>query len=116
MIHGGHGERFPRKIIAPRDTEDAFYQTARAFNIADKYQIPVILLSDQYLADTMVNIEAFDLSRISIERHLANQKTTRRSYKRYAFTKSNISPRLIPGRAKGNICPEWIPMNTTKMV
>lgn len=103
MIHGGHGE-FPRKIIAPRDTEDAFYQTARAFNIADKYQIPVILLSDQYLADTMVNIEAFDLSSVSIERHLANPEDFEiGTYKRYAFTENNISPRLIPGRAKGNI-------------
>ena len=51
VLHAGHGE-FPKMVIALRDGEDAFYQTARAFNIADKYQIPVVLLSDQYLADT----------------------------------------------------------------
>lgn len=103
MVHGGHGE-FPRKIIALRNAKDAFYQTVRAFNIAEKYQIPVILLSDQYIADTMVNIEPFDLSKVEIDRHLANPEDfPTGEYQRYAFTETNISPRLIPGCANGNV-------------
>ncbi|MDO5725020.1 MAG: 2-oxoacid:acceptor oxidoreductase subunit alpha [Tissierellia bacterium] len=103
LVHSGHGE-FPRKIIAFRNAEDAFYQTVRAFDIAEKYQIPVILLSDQYLADANVNIEPFDLESIEIDRHLANPKDYEPgTYNRYAFTESGVSPRLIPGRANGNI-------------
>ncbi len=42
VINASQGE-FPLKVISPRDQEDAFYQTFRAFNIADKYQLPVII-------------------------------------------------------------------------
>ncbi len=101
VLHAGHGE-FPKMVIALRDGEDAFYQTARAFNIADKYQIPVILLSDQYLADTEVTLPPFDFSKISIERHLADaQAYGPGTYYRYQVTESGVSPRLIPG-ARGN--------------
>ena len=47
IIHAGHGE-FPRMVISLRTPEDAFYQTARAFNLAEKYQIPVILMVIKY--------------------------------------------------------------------
>lgn len=103
LIHGGHGE-FPRKIIAIRSVEDAFHQTVRAFNIADKYQIPVILLSDKHMADSSMNVTPFDLSAVEINRHLANPADYEPgTYKRYEFTEDGISPRLIPGRANGNI-------------
>jgi len=52
----GHGE-FPRAIFTPGSVEEAFYLTHRAFNLADKYQIPVLILSDQYLADSYRNLE-----------------------------------------------------------
>lgn len=103
LIHGGHGE-FPRKVIALRSPEDAFYQTVRAFDIAEKYQIPVILLSDQNLADSTMNVTPFDLSAIEINRHLANPKDYEPgTYNRYEITESGVSPRLIPTRANGNI-------------
>lgn len=103
LIHGGHGE-FPRKIIAVRNAEDAFYQTVRAFDIADKYQIPVILMSDQLIADTNVTVEPFDLENIKIDRHLANPKDYEPgTYLRYKNTESGVSPRLIPGNSNGNI-------------
>lgn len=103
LIHNGHGE-FPRKIIALRNAEDAFYQTTRAFNLADKYQIPVILMSDQHVADSNVNIRPFDLDSIEINRYLANPaKYEPGTYKRYEFTADGISPRLIPTRANGNL-------------
>lgn len=100
VIHAGHGE-FPKMVIALRNPEDAFYQTARAFNLADKYQIPVILLTDEYLADYEMTVEPFDFSRITIERHIAQESEIEdERYKRYKYTDSGISPRLIPGIAK----------------
>lgn len=103
LIHNGHGE-FPRKVIALRNAEDAFYQTARAFDQAEKYQIPVILMSDQHLADTNVNIKPFDLSSIEINRYLANPEDySPGTYNRYEITESGVSPRLIPTRSNGNV-------------
>jgi len=103
IIHAGHGE-FPRMVMVLRDPEDAFYQTARAFNIADKYQIPVIILTDLYLADYTKTTSPFDFSKIKIERYLCRQKDTGDSeYKRYKITESGVSPRMIPGKVPGEV-------------
>ncbi|MEW8973022.1 MAG: 2-oxoacid:acceptor oxidoreductase subunit alpha [Tissierellaceae bacterium] len=103
IIHAGHGE-FPRMVISLRTAEDAFYQTARAFNLAEKYQIPVILMSDQVLADSNTTYEPFDFNRITIDRYIATEKDiTDERYKRYKLTESGISPRLIPGQVSGQV-------------
>jgi len=103
IIHAGHGE-FPRMVMALRDPEDAFYQTARAFNIADKYQIPVIILTDLYLADYTKTTQPFDFSKIKIERYLCREEDTGDSeYKRYKITESGVSPRMIPGKVPGEV-------------
>ncbi len=103
VIHAGHGE-FPRMVIALRSPEDAFYQTARAFNIADKYQIPVIILTDLYLADYTKTIEPFDFSSIKIERHIVDvTDIDGEEYKRYRITENGISPRIIPGKVAGKV-------------
>lgn len=104
VINSSHGE-FPRMVIALRHPEDAFYQTARAFNLADKYQLPVILLGDQYMADAVRTVTPFDMDRITIERHLADEEIYRngKEYKRYELTETGISPRLIPGRVEGTM-------------
>ncbi|NLY77808.1 MAG: 2-oxoacid:acceptor oxidoreductase subunit alpha [Tissierellia bacterium] len=101
VIHAGHGE-FPRMVMALRSPEDAFYQTARAFNLADRYQIPVIILTDLYLDDYTKTIEPFDFGRIKIERHILEEKDIK-EYKRYEITESGISPRLIPGKVAGQV-------------
>lgn len=101
VIHSGHGE-FPRMVLAARNPADAFYQTARAFNIAEKYQIPVFVLTDQYLADYTTTVAPFDVSKVSIERSIIDEFSNG-EYKRYALTPSGISPRLIPGKAQGQI-------------
>lgn len=93
----GHGE-FPRMIISLRDTEDCFYQTARAFNLAEKYQIPVIVLSDEYLADGNITTPVFDSSMVTIDRYLANPNEIQ-NYKRYEFNENGVSPRLVPGKS-----------------
>jgi 2-oxoglutarate ferredoxin oxidoreductase subunit alpha len=103
IIHAGHGE-FPRMVIALRDPEDAFYQTARAFNIADKYQIPVIILTDLYLAEYTKTSPPFDFSKIKIERYLCREEDIINSeYKRYKITESGVSPRMIPGKVPGKV-------------
>ena len=66
VISAAQGE-FPRMVIAPRSQEDAFYQTARAFTLAEKYQIPVVILCDQYLGDASAAVKPFDLDRIETE-------------------------------------------------
>ncbi len=102
IVHNGHGE-YPRKVIAPRNAEDAFNQTVRAFDQADKHQIPVILMSDKDLSSTNVSVEPFDLD-IKIDRHLADANDYEPgTYNRYEVTESGVSPRLIPTRSNGNM-------------
>jgi 2-oxoglutarate ferredoxin oxidoreductase subunit alpha len=97
VLHAGHGE-FPRIILAPGSIEDAFSLTSRAFDLADKYQIPVIILTDQYFLDFYYNIPSFDLPHGKIERHILK---TGKEYKRYELTENGISPRGIPGYGDG---------------
>lgn len=128
MIHAGHGE-FPRMVIALRSPDDAFYQTARAFNLSEKYQIPVILMTEEYLTDYSITLEPFDFSKITIERHLASEEDLLdERYLRYKFTETGISPRIIPGKVPGKVVLvdshehnesghiDEDPINRTKMV
>lgn len=101
-INAGHGE-FPKMVLAPSDPEDAFYKTVRAFNLADKYQIPVIIMTDQFLADSHFSVRGFDLDKISPEFFTANLSELE-EYKRYALTENGISPRLIPGQSEYLVC------------
>lgn len=98
-LYAGHGE-FPRIILAPGSLKDAFYITQKAFNLADKFQIPVIILTDQYLVDTYYNIPPFDLNQLKTENHIIE---TDENYLRYKITDNGISPRGIPGKGKGLI-------------
>ena len=96
-LYSGPGE-FPRIIFAPGNMEDAFYLAQRAFDLADHYQIPVFILSDQYFADIFYNNPALDLEKIGIKNHIISTDT---EYKRYKLTENGISPRGIPGFGKG---------------
>jgi 2-oxoglutarate ferredoxin oxidoreductase subunit alpha len=102
VINASQGE-FPRMVIALRYPEDCFYQTVRAFNIAEKYQIPVIILSDQYLADYNQSTEPYDLNKIQRESFILKDWKESEPYKRYQDTPSGISPLLCPGKAPGNV-------------
>lgn len=99
MLHAHHGE-FPRSILAPATIEDGFWLTIKAFNLAEKYQLPVILLTDQHLASSYATVEKFDLSKVTIERGLlfSAEQTSESEYKRHKITKSGISPRAFPGQ------------------
>lgn len=103
VLTAGHGE-FPRMVLAVKNPEDAFYQTVRALNIADKYQMLVIILTDQYLADAAQTIKPFDFNSISIERCLTEAEELQgERYKRYMLTESGVSPRIIPGKIPGTV-------------
>ena len=97
----GHGD-FPRAVLAATNAEDIFYITARAFNIADRYQIPVIVLSDQHIADSFFTVDQYNLDRIPTETSMISTRTLSEmaEYKRYAITDSGISPRAYPGQSK----------------
>jgi 2-oxoglutarate ferredoxin oxidoreductase subunit alpha len=96
-LYAGHGE-FPRIIFAPGKIEDGFYLTQRAFDLADKFQIPVFILTDQYFIDSYYNLPRLDLEGIKIESHTVK---TDSKYKRYKLTENGISPRGIPGFGEG---------------
>lgn len=102
VISASHGE-FPRMVIALKNPEDSFYQTVRAFNIADKYRIPVVILGDQYLADYTTTIKPFDLSKVEIKRYFNHKDYMdgKKEFKTYEINKSGISPRIIPGKIEG---------------
>ena len=104
VINSSQGE-FPLKVIAPRTQEEAFYQTVRAFNLAEKYQIPVILLSDQFLADSSTNFPEFDLGSIQLERYLIDEGSLPEGedYRRYKFTDEGVSPRAYPGQFEDEV-------------
>ncbi len=101
VISCSQGE-FPRMVIAVRNPEDAFYQTVRAFNLADKYQIPIVIMGDQFLADYTTTVKPFDFSRVTVERHISNEEYAgEKEYRRYEITENGISPRVIPGKVPG---------------
>lgn len=97
VISAAQGE-FPRMVIALRSHEDAFYQTARAFGLAKKYQIPIILLSDQYLADATAVTPIFDTKKIY--KDIPGTPHFETPYKSYEYTENGISTRLIPGKTE----------------
>lgn len=100
-LYTAHGE-VPRVIFAPGTPEQAFYLTNKAFGITEKYQIPVIILTDQYLADSQWTFEKFDLNRIhySDQRLRGNALEKFSEYKRHAFTDNGVSPLGVPGDSK----------------
>jgi 2-oxoglutarate ferredoxin oxidoreductase subunit alpha len=101
ILHAGHGE-FPRFIFAPGTPEQAFFLTNKAFDLAEKYQVPAFLLFDTYLADTQWTYRGFDLSRMrNADYRLRGDAFQKLSvYRRHAFTEDGVSPLGVPGDAK----------------
>ncbi|MFW5635361.1 MAG: 2-oxoacid:acceptor oxidoreductase subunit alpha [Thermodesulfobacteriota bacterium] len=97
-IHSGHGE-FPKAVLAPADPKDAFHQMVFAFNLADQYQIPVIVLTDQFLADSAFSIADFEVNGSAPEYYLADPADIQ-EYRRYRITENGVSPRLYPGQSR----------------
>lgn len=99
ILHASHGE-FPRAVLAPATVEDAFWLTFKAFNLAEKYQLPVIIVTDQHLASSYSTVDRFDLSKLTIDRGLLFSEGKAADYRRYLITDSGISPRAFPLQGK----------------
>lgn len=102
VMHAGHGD-FPRAVLAPGYPEQAVHLMEKAFNLADKYQIPVIVLSDQHLNDSYFTVDRLDFQDIVIDRgHILSDQDlpSPHEYNRYAASESGISPRILPGLTK----------------
>jgi len=95
-LYGVHNES-PRIVIGLTSVEDSFYGIIRAFNLAEVYQTPVIVLSDQYLGPRKATINEPDLEEIEIIDRIIPDGEQLQSYKRYQITASGISPMAIPG-------------------
>ena len=100
-IHAGHG-MFPRVVFAPSTIDECFFLTSKAFNLAENYQIPVIILTDQYIGDSYVTANSFDLSQVKINRgEFVSKKELLKigkyKYMRHKLTPSGVSPRVQPG-------------------
>ncbi|MGO0061629.1 2-oxoacid:acceptor oxidoreductase subunit alpha [Brevibacillus fluminis] len=106
MIWGTHGE-IPKVVMCPSTVEECFYDTIEAFNIAEEYQVPVILVTDLSLSLGKQTVEPFDYDRIQIRRGklLTGQELpeleANGQFKRYEVTEDGVSPRPIPGQKFG---------------
>jgi 2-oxoglutarate ferredoxin oxidoreductase subunit alpha len=103
QVYGASQGDFPRIIIAPKDVEDCFDTAVEAFNLADKYQCPVIIVTDLLLSEHPETVEPERITAdVPLDRGeiVTEWKASDGPFKRYRFTKSGISPRTIPGTAE----------------
>ncbi len=95
-LYAGHGE-FPRAILTPGSVEECFRLTHAAVDMAERSQGPVIVMTDQYLADTNQAVPLFDLDMLAEPLRPGRTCDDPHAYQRYAFTEDGVSPRLVPG-------------------
>ncbi|MBU8877911.1 2-oxoacid:acceptor oxidoreductase subunit alpha [Bacillus sp. FJAT-29790] len=105
MIYGTHGE-IPKIVMAPSTVQEAFYDTAEAFNLAEEYQCPVIVLTDLQLSLGKQTVEPLEFDKVEIRRgKLATEELpeieNKGYFKRYEVTADGVSPRVIPGMKNG---------------
>jgi 2-oxoglutarate ferredoxin oxidoreductase subunit alpha len=108
-LYGGHGE-IPRFVVAPTTVAECFWKTVEAFNLSEKYQIPVFLVSDLALAVTEQTFppEAFDMDEVEVERGNVVDESgvddwldDRDRFQPHAATDDGVSPRAFPGTTDG---------------
>lgn len=106
-VHAGHGE-FPKIVLAPGDQEEMLELTLQAYNLADIYQTPVVIISDMFLSESHKSVEKSFVEKLissyiidrgkTINQNQISQLTDKnQKYLRYQLTEDGISPRLIPG-------------------
>ena len=88
---------FPKIILAPRTVEECYTTAIEAFNLADKFQCPVILLTDLYLAESLQTVDGVDIKHIPIDRGPLLERVENGGYRRFADTETGVSPRALPG-------------------
>jgi 2-oxoglutarate ferredoxin oxidoreductase subunit alpha len=95
-VYGAHGE-FQRIVLAPGDAEECFYMTRDAFNLAERFQIPIILLTDKNVIESHETVEKFTKITKIDRGQLVREWGKEEEYKRYKFADDGVSPRAIPG-------------------
>ncbi len=97
-MHAAHGE-FARIILASGDIKECFYDAAEVFNLAEKYQMPVIHLLDKGMANCSQTYPVFDYANIKIDRGeiVTEKELESKEYKRFRFTETGVSPRAFLG-------------------
>jgi 2-oxoglutarate ferredoxin oxidoreductase subunit alpha len=95
VLHAGQDD-FPRAVLAPGTPAQGFALTARALNLADRYQMPVFLLTDQYFADTQFTHLPGEFPEVEVDRAITTGPAAG-TYERYAYTENGVSPRRLPG-------------------
>lgn len=95
-VYGMHGDA-PHAVLAPSDVEDCFEVGWRAFQIAEEYQMPVIILSDQFVGQRKETVAPFDLSRVKVEGRITPKIKEGNTYHRYRDTDTGVSPVTWPG-------------------
>jgi 2-oxoglutarate/2-oxoacid ferredoxin oxidoreductase subunit alpha len=98
LIYSGHGE-IPRVVLAPGTVRESFELAVTAFNLAEKYQVPVFVLTEQALCQSKATLAPLDVDRVQIDRGklIDSGEVVFGEYKRFAFTEDGVSPRVIPG-------------------
>jgi len=99
-VYGAHGDA-PRVVIAPGDVEECVYSIVQAFNIAEKYQVPVIYMTDQSLAHRTQTFTHPDFSKIKAENRVLPTAEELKDYHRFKATPNGVSPMAIPGMEGG---------------
>jgi 2-oxoglutarate ferredoxin oxidoreductase subunit alpha len=100
-MHAGHGD-FLKVVLAPGDLEEGFALSRAAFDIADRYQSPVFILTDQYYVDSYYTTEPFKVEDEALKNQIVE---TAADYRRYILgSPDGISPRGIPGMGEGIVC------------
>lgn len=95
-LGAGQGD-WPRAILAPRYPEECFRLTAQAFNLAEIYQTPIIVMSDLYLGEGFRTVDKLDFNVPIVRGMMAADGGTPQGFKRYQITESGVSPRALPG-------------------
>src|SRR6267378_3768131 len=95
-LGAGQGD-WPRAILAPRHPEECFSLTAQAFNLAEIYQTPIIVISDLYLGEGFRTVEKPDFNVPIVRGMMAADGGTPKDFRRYQITESGVSPRALPG-------------------
>jgi 2-oxoglutarate ferredoxin oxidoreductase subunit alpha len=102
LIFSGHGE-IPKVVLAPGTVEESFYLTVHAFNLAERYQLPVFILTEQALCQSKATLPLLEFGALEVDRGKLerNGKLVFGEYKRFAYTEDGVSPRAIPGTEGG---------------
>lgn len=96
MMMGASQGDFPRIVLAPLTVEDAYYSVIEAFNLAERFQCPVIVASDLFISEHIETVDSFN-SEIMIDRGELITSSPEEKYNRFKITETGISPRAIPG-------------------